>query len=928
MDNNLINIDDLMRQRLGGGEEQERSGAWLRMEQLLEKDERRKPLGFLYWKRAMSYGGLMVLLAAASLGGYEMTTAFRGSAGTAGGGALNDAAENGPLSNLTVAQKAAQATNSNYAIATGDGSHIGEAANTNKPTGNVNSENPDSKNGASLVTYSSTNGTTGANRNTSIKKYSSNTHHKPTAANQLANSIPNSKNNDKLQSADNQNNVNQNATAYVNSNVLRPSTVHTASVSSDASIIDAQKEGSNNTTVTTALGSGVAKTMSASRLTKSKTDVQNKATGNSRESSGATTNIVASTTADGVYLTNGKAAVNEKKSIRHITASSKHIAHVGTKANANSNATVAINTAKNTKHTTIKNTVNNATVTPPSAKVATGNSTKAIQSTDINNMPLSASANIGGSAASSPLTRKGHTTASTHTVKQKNVNSFNTNTTGQNVTNTVGVTEGGSTFDKHIAKHTASVTATRPGKHLNTNITAATRTSVALKGHKATPPLTTTTRTVSEDATDDLEINETAQQNNTTNTTSSGKSGTKNSALTNLSAASGSKSIALATVDEPTEKKVVRNIDVHQKTTGSYPGKVETQMDTISIDEVTIEGRRKAKAASSATDEVSVDLSELSSGNSIAGKANGNKGINSPAVSKTNKVAAPAKQTVEANITTTPAGKPLAAAPAPIVPNAAAPAAAAPAPVAAKPAEAIKKKKSKHFFESLSSAFNDLKYNINNVQVAPGLTAGINATFFGPNSFKGFQFGGTANFVFDNKWSVLTEVKYFHRMNNDYSMHTNYNSYEASNGGYLMTPKDRSFAFSTLHSFELPVSLRYTSGHFDFFGGANFLYTFRVNTGAADINADPQKAPVFVSQIGANSTPSLNETDFASRFGIGYLFGMSYRVAPNVMLDLRNVQTVWDNAKSTSAKNVSTELYKSPSIQFSIFYRLGHKEAE
>src|ERR1700722_9998911 len=76
MDSNLINIDDLVRQRLSGGEERERSGAWLRMQELLEEENKRKPLG--YWKNTMAYVGILLLLAAVTAGGYKASNAFRG----------------------------------------------------------------------------------------------------------------------------------------------------------------------------------------------------------------------------------------------------------------------------------------------------------------------------------------------------------------------------------------------------------------------------------------------------------------------------------------------------------------------------------------------------------------------------------------------------------------------------------------------------------------------------------------------------------------------------------------------------------------------------------------------------------------------------------------------------------------------------------
>ena len=78
MDKNFVSVDDLVRQRLEGGEERERSGAWLQMRDLLDKEmPQAKPTN---WRRM--FGGLaaVLLITSISLGGYELT-ANRGLAG-------------------------------------------------------------------------------------------------------------------------------------------------------------------------------------------------------------------------------------------------------------------------------------------------------------------------------------------------------------------------------------------------------------------------------------------------------------------------------------------------------------------------------------------------------------------------------------------------------------------------------------------------------------------------------------------------------------------------------------------------------------------------------------------------------------------------------------------------------------------------------
>lgn len=78
MDKDMIKIDDLLRQRLGDAEEQERPGAWLRMRDLLDEQmpADKIPGAAVNWRRMFAYVGGLALLAALSLGGYEMSHTF------------------------------------------------------------------------------------------------------------------------------------------------------------------------------------------------------------------------------------------------------------------------------------------------------------------------------------------------------------------------------------------------------------------------------------------------------------------------------------------------------------------------------------------------------------------------------------------------------------------------------------------------------------------------------------------------------------------------------------------------------------------------------------------------------------------------------------------------------------------------------------
>ncbi len=84
MDNNMIHIDDLVRQRLRGGEEPERPGAWLSMRELLDKE---MPVQAGYnWRRIMGYFTALLLLTTASVGGFHMYSNRVANTGIASGG--------------------------------------------------------------------------------------------------------------------------------------------------------------------------------------------------------------------------------------------------------------------------------------------------------------------------------------------------------------------------------------------------------------------------------------------------------------------------------------------------------------------------------------------------------------------------------------------------------------------------------------------------------------------------------------------------------------------------------------------------------------------------------------------------------------------------------------------------------------------------
>ena len=228
--------------------------------------------------------------------------------------------------------------------------------------------------------------------------------------------------------------------------------------------------------------------------------------------------------------------------------------------------------------------------------------------------------------------------------------------------------------------------------------------------------------------------------------------------------------------------------------------------------------------------------------------------------------------------------------------------------------------------ENLTETFNEIKYNASEMTFTKGLTAGLNSSFFGPANFNGFQFGVTGDFNFGDNIAIGAEFKFFERIHNGYVLNDDYYTYESlggSGGGYKKSKIDYDFYFSTLQSFELPVMLKYkATPDFTVFGGANFLYMFGINTGAEPL-PDPSAPTKIVQTPGKDTVATMSYKDFGQRFGIGYLFGFTFNVGQNSAIDVRAVQTFWDNLSSPGSKAVSNILYNSPSIQLSYKIKLG-----
>lgn len=242
--------------------------------------------------------------------------------------------------------------------------------------------------------------------------------------------------------------------------------------------------------------------------------------------------------------------------------------------------------------------------------------------------------------------------------------------------------------------------------------------------------------------------------------------------------------------------------------------------------------------------------------------------------------------------------------------------------------------------EAIASAKNDIR----NADFYLGFTGGVNYSIANANNFQGVQFGPTAEFVFNKHWSVFGSLKYFNRSGGTKTLHDNYSkeittdtpySKFGPNWNFLVhtDSTSRHFNFSTLHSFEMPLTVRYTLHKFYLMTGLNIAYYLGVNV--EEVKKDHNGIALKTVQTNATKPilneikPTLSTSDFGSRIGIGYVFGLGYQISPAWQSDLVVTNTFWDNAKGVGANRLSKDFYKLPSVQLSVGYQFnrGKKRA-
>jgi hypothetical protein len=254
----------------------------------------------------------------------------------------------------------------------------------------------------------------------------------------------------------------------------------------------------------------------------------------------------------------------------------------------------------------------------------------------------------------------------------------------------------------------------------------------------------------------------------------------------------------------------------------------------------------------------------------------------------------------------------------------------------------ISAKKTGNNYGNGASRFEEMvkatKFNMSKITFHSGVMGGINSSIAKSNSTAGFQLGlfGVANI--SEHVSIFSEIKYAQRWGGSNVVSDNYNSNKQeipTSAGYILHTWDsveHSFKYPSLNSIHLPVAVRYAVKRISLFCGADFGYNFSVN--AEEIE---QSNGIKVSQVTPLSAeglrydytktgPSITYKDFSSRIDLGGMVGVSYSLTPSTMIDLRVVQSMWNNAKTSGEITVYEELYNNPSVQFNISYRFRNNK--
>ncbi|WP_118952702.1 hypothetical protein [Taibaiella helva] len=212
---------------------------------------------------------------------------------------------------------------------------------------------------------------------------------------------------------------------------------------------------------------------------------------------------------------------------------------------------------------------------------------------------------------------------------------------------------------------------------------------------------------------------------------------------------------------------------------------------------------------------------------------------------------------------------------------------------------------------------------------------GGNASFGNPGAF-GMQVGIAGLYSLSERLTLAAELKYVNHYFSNYSIEDrsvtfeNVSSQQVGTGWLFSGQQNTTTSAYKINGFgalEMPVTLSYNLGRLSIFAGLNMAYAFPIkwskentfNTTSVQETQSQNQNPFREAFFKVDE-----QKDFNSRFGLGYLWGMSYDVSRKISLDARISQIVWDNGSgNTDAIN---RMFRIPTMQVSIGYFFGRKD--
>lgn len=228
-----------------------------------------------------------------------------------------------------------------------------------------------------------------------------------------------------------------------------------------------------------------------------------------------------------------------------------------------------------------------------------------------------------------------------------------------------------------------------------------------------------------------------------------------------------------------------------------------------------------------------------------------------------------------------------------------------------------------HRFEEM---VRNAKFRMGAMKFYPGIVGGINGTV---NGNLGVHGGLAANLSVSDRWNILAEVKYAHRLNfangkkiqDDYITNVKFNNINGQ-GVYTYDSMEHYYNFGSYASLEMPFMVTYSKDRWIYMLGANFRYNFKIN------NLQEVEQRYLLEQSLTSTTEPKFDTkkqillsDFTPSMNIGPMLGVGYQVSPAYRLDLRVSNSLWNNANTFGQKEISKSLHNMPQVQFNLTHR-------